>query len=758
MNSLPCWVAIFFCLAPVSALAECKAYDSKKSETFGPECMQLETITIFGRADKARDGAGGASEIGIAELEEFETTDIVRALRRVPGVSLQVEDGWALRPNISIRGTASERSARITLLEDNVLIAPAPYSAPSAYYFPTFGRIHGIEILKGPAAITEGPYTVGGAINLRATPIPVERRGYLQGELGSDSTWRVHGWYGDSGERAAFLVETHQWQSNGFQKIDRSERNTGFEKEDYLARLAFYSSTESAIEQSLELKLRYSSEKSQQTYLGLVDADFRLQSDRRYAASALDEMNNEHDQIMINWRIESQQGTGLTLTAYNNNFERAWYKTEGIDVDGSNDPQSFQRTSWSNVLDAVNSGMSMGDTSAAHLQALLDGADSPEGSIQLRNNAREYFSRGLQAVFNHSVDLQSSTHLIQAGLRYHEDEEDRLQRNDNYQQVGGHLVLNETGLEGNAGNRIQNAEAWAAYVHDRIDLGRWTLTPGLRYENIDLTRREFNTSSADPANRSDDNLRYTRKNSVSVWLPGIGAIYNLTESTRLVAGAHKGFSTPGNEPGVDPEESINYELGFRHDSDRFQIEAMLFFNDYDNLVGRCTNSSGGACEPGQAFNGQGVHIPGLELTMTGNLPGPANWDTTWQLTYTWMDAEFQSSFDSEFFGEVQRGDPVPYIPQHQLWAAVGIEKDKWSFNLSSNVIDSVCTQAICGLFQKTDSAIIFDIAAHYRINSSWQLYATVENLGDEKYIAAREPYGARPNKPRTLITGARLDF
>ena len=120
-----------------------------------------EEITVVGSQVEARGVAGSAHFIGQEELEKFSYSDIQRIGREVPGVSVQLEDGYGLRPNISIRGVATERSGRITLLEDNVLIAPAPYSAPSAYYFPTAGRMYAFEVLKGPAAITQGPYTIG---------------------------------------------------------------------------------------------------------------------------------------------------------------------------------------------------------------------------------------------------------------------------------------------------------------------------------------------------------------------------------------------------------------------------------------------------------------------------------------------------------------------------------------------------------------------------------------------------------------------
>ena len=255
----------------------------------------IEEVLIVGERAPIDQAVGGAYHIGQEDLERLGHADIQRIIRQVPGVSVQVEDGYGLRPNISIRGVATERSGRITLLEDNVLIAPAPYSAPSAYYFPTVGRMAAVEVLTGPAAISQGPYTIGGALNMISTPIPDAAVGYALLEGGEDATWRLHSHYGARNQAGfGFLVETHQWRSDGFQKLDRGG-DSGLDLDDYMVKLSYAPEGSS---HRLNLKYQYADQKSEQSYLGLTDADFADAPFRRYGLSALDHIKTEHKQII----------------------------------------------------------------------------------------------------------------------------------------------------------------------------------------------------------------------------------------------------------------------------------------------------------------------------------------------------------------------------------------------------------------------------------------------------------------------------
>lgn len=738
-------------LARAIAMALCVASPLLLGQVSLAQELNVEEVTILGSQEAARKIPGSAHFIGEEQLRQFAYSDVQRIVREVPGVSLQIEDGYGLRPNIGIRGVATERSGRITLLEDNVLIAPAPYSAPSAYYFPTMGRIAAVEVVKGPAAITQGPYTIGGALNMVSTPIPMETEGNLLTEVGEDSTYRVHAKYGGRSDSGfGFLLEAHQWQSDGFQTIDRSSNNTGLDVSDFTAKLSY---APNGSPHAVELKLQLANQDSNQSYLGLTDADFAGDAMRRYGLSEFDNIETEHEQVILRYSYDVSANLSLSATAYNNTHYRNWFKTEGIDLQGSASEADYSRTSWANVIKAINAGTAIDGVSAEQLQGILDGSvDTPAGSLQLRSNNRDYFSRGIQFGGSWDGDFGGAMHSLRFGLRLHEDEEDRFQRNDAYSQTNGKIALDYLGSAGGAGNRVQSAQALAFYVHDEISVGNWTLSPGLRYEDIDQDRVRYSGGAA-------RNFRDSRKNSTQVWLPGLGVSYQLTANWSFLGGAHKGFTAPTNSPGVDEEVAINYELGARFQDGSLSAEVIGFLSDYDNLLGQCTASSGSDCVIGDAFNGDAATVAGLEALLSADLSPSSAYRLPITLSYTRIDGEFDTAIaDTDFFGTVEAGDPLPYLPENQLRVALGVEAGRWATYLSANYVDDVCVRASCEEFERTDDSLTIDVSASYQLSAALNLFARAENLTNTHDIMGRQPYGARPNKERTLSAGLRFDF
>jgi len=686
---------------------------------------------------------GSISYIGPEELERQGHTDIHRILRSVPGVNLQEEDGYGLRPNIGMRGTGSERSQKITLLEDGVLIAPAPYSAPSAYYFPTTGRMDGVEIRKGSSSIRQGPQTNGGVLNLLSAGIPSHFGGRLQWTTGSDASRRTSARIGDSGPRVGWLFETYQLKTDGFKELDGGGK-TGFDLQDYLFKVRYVIRPGARRFQMMELKLGKTDQFGRETYVGLSDADFNLNPYRRYAASQRDRITADHEQVQLRHVIRLRDGFDVVTTVYRNDFFRNWSKV-----------QSVQGQSIANVLLAP-------DDFADEFAVLRGDIDSVDDALSLRHNRRDYFSQGVQTTVRYRPGSRLSNHEFEFGLRVHEDEEDRFQEEDGYRMLSGQMIQTSIGSPGSQSNRISGATAVAGYVEDEITLGRWTVTPGVRFESIDFSRSDFGKN--DPL-RVGDSLT-TGRTEFDVIIPGLGTNVRIGDMSHVFAGVHRGFAPPG--PGssqqADPEDSVNYEIGYRFEGPTLGTQIVGFFNDYKNLLGSDTLSSGGTGTL-DMFNGGEVDVMGLETSFHAEMGRVAS-SVRFPLavTYTFTDAEFRSSFESDFAGwgdEVIRGDVPPYLPKHQAALQLGIVHNAWSLNTEMSWVDQARTvpgQGPTTDEETIDAHFLLDVTAEVRVHDSVRMFVQSRNLTDERYIAARRPAGARPGIGRTIAVGFKWDF
>jgi Fe(3+) dicitrate transport protein len=704
----------------------------------------IRANTILGSEYAAQNRTGASYFLSTADLEQFGFADINRTLRAVPGVNLYEEDGYGLRPNISLRGTSPQRSSKITLMEDGVLIAPAPYSAPAAYYFPSVLRMQAIEILKGSSQIQHGPFTTGGAINLVSTAIPDDFSAKIRSSYGSFNTMQLHTSVGQSYERLGYVLEYLNFNSNGFKNLNNKD-NTGFDIYDIMGKLKFSSAKDAKLIQSLEVKYHFYDEKSNETYLGLSQADFNQNPYDRYAASQFDQMNAEQRQVMLTHVIDFSKQLRIVTNAYDNKFARNWYKLD--DVIFENDKKKL-----STILDDPFSFPN-------HMNTINGSISSSDDALLLKANNRVYYSKGVQTKIDyHWYGSNGSFHDIEIGARLHYDEEDRFQWEDGYRISVGIMALTSMGTRGEQGNRISSANAFASYLLYKYKFNKFTITPGIRYESIALSRADWGKADEYRGSAPD-----SRENKIDVLIPGIGFNYSFSNSLSIFGGVHKGFSPPGNAPGEKAEFSINYELGSRFGKEKLRGEMIGFLNDYSNLLGSDLAASGGTGSLDQ-FNAGAVKVSGLELQLNYNFSDPnAKIQTPIGLAYTLTNAIFQNSFGSTqgIWGTVSEGDRVPYIPQQQLSITGGLEHQRYALNMNARYNGAFDTQAANGGIDDTlrlDDNIVMDLSLRYHLNSTISLTANVINLFDEVYATARVPSGLRPGHPFGIYTGVIVNF
>ena len=707
------------------------------AESDSTKPIALDAVEVLAESKSITSGmflrnAEPSDVVSKSELDQFRYTDIHRIVGRIPGVYISEEDGLGLRPNIGVRGTGSLRMEKLNVMEDGVLIAPAPYASPAAYYSPTAGRMESIEVRKGSTQIKHGPFTTGGSLNYISTSIPTSKLNSVSLDIGSFGKTLMQVRSGDSMGKFAYLIELYSDKMDGFKELDGGG-DTGYTKTDFMTKLR-YSFSES---HALEFKYSMTDELSDETYLGLTDADYSDNPLRRYRATALDEMDADHSQVMLSYAAKINDNMSLAIVGYSNDFARNWYKLNKVNG-----------MSLSSITKPTADGWN-------EFYLLMDAENSADDAYRIKANNREYYSSGVQAVFN----VNAGNHDIQAGVRIHSDEMDRFQWEDRYGMQDGKLVMTTQATKGSDSNRIDSAEATALFIEDRFTSGDMTVTAGARYEEITVMRDDWGKTDPD---RSETPSQ--RKHTMDVVVPGIGIEYTINEFQTVSVGVHKGFAPPGpgtsgvTDKAVDPETSMNTEIGFKSNQGLNSLEFTLFTNSYDNLLGADTAASGGGSD--ELFNGGAIDISGFELYLRRILVDNGRIQIPLELSWTSTNSEFQESFDG-FWGEVSKGDELPYLPDTMIALNLGLTVDKLSANISMKKTSEMRTVAGSGRIAEsnaTDELTIIDLGLRYALQDNIRLSVGINNFMDDDGIAARRPYGARPTMPRSFSLGVDYTF
>ncbi len=666
---------------------------------------------------------GSVALITRDELRRSHPIDANEVLRRVTGIHVREDSGpVGLRLNIGIRGLNPDRSRQVLILEDGIPLAIAPYGEPELYYSPPIDRMQRVEVLKGSGSILYGPQTIGGVINF-ITPDPPQRAGGSFELIGGQRDFlnfktNYGGTIGKLGAFGSFLRK----QGDGF-------RSFNFGVSDFTGKL-FYALTD---RQTLGAKISLYSENSNSTYLGLTQSQFERDPNDNSVPGDLLRVRRYFGSVNHQFVIDSK--SVLNTTAYAYNTVRNWRR------------QDFDR---SRVAGRNYIGVGGDET-------------IPGGAVFLRNSTgnrnREFDVAGLESRFTREYSIAGNRSSFTGGAHYvYEKAFDDF--------IVGSTATSSTGVLRDSETRP--ARGVSAFAQNRFTIGkRFTVTPGLRYENYsykrNITRARVNGIPAD--------VDFRGKDTVTAWIPGIGFTFQPMDRLTIFAGAHRGFAPPRVKDAVsntgvsiqlDAELSWNYEAGARYSTNRgFSAEATFFELDFENQIIPASQSGGATSTLTNA--GETLHR-GFEL-QTG-------WDLgrlfkmrhglTADLRHTRLST---ARFENGIFG----GNRLPYAPENVTSFIAGYRHPRGFGTqydvtfVSSQFADNNETVAPSangeiGLIPSyTLHNISFDYERRFE-RFSISPFVTVKNLTNRVYISSRAPQGIQPGLFRQANIGLRVQF
>ena len=705
--------------AALVAATTARADSASPSESDGLEPV----ITVIGDRIQLDSIPGSATIIDAEILTESRVFTINEAMRKVPGVFARDEEGLGLRPNLGVRGLNPTRSGKVLLLEDGIPIAYAPYGDNATYYHPPIDRFERIEVLKGSGQIAYGPHTVGAVINYITPPVPDDRAGRLVASFGNQDFRELHGEVGDTFGDTGFIVH------GTYKETDGARDNMHFEVGDVNLKVVH----ELSERQAVTFRASYYDETSQVTYSGLTLAEW--QADPYQNPFKHDEMDAQRFGTSATHRFELNPAVTFTTNAYYTYFNRDWWRQSSNSAQRPND-----------ASDPACAGMANLYTTCGN-----------EGRL------RQYWTAGLEPRVAVEHGLFGVDNVTEAGIRYHVEDQFRIQAN------GDTPTSREPGTGRNAGIREdsdRSVAATSAFVQNRFDFGRWTVTPGVRFEHVDYERTDNLTGA-------------TGESTIDEVVPGIGATIEVMPQTVVFAGVHRGFAPPGvadivtaagGSVDLAAELSWNYELGVRgNPRDGLSYEATLFRMDFANQIVPASVAGGS----GAALTSAGETLQqGFELAGNASSTGFVEWpvEVFARASYTWLaDAEYVGQRYSNIagFSTVSvTGNRLPYAPEHLLAGTVGVrtgfglEVALEGVHTSSSFTDDLNTVAIVANGQRgaMPGYTVWNLTANYDLPlCDCTVFATAKNLGDALYVADMSR-GLIPGMPRLVQAGFEVRF
>ncbi|EGG99945.1 Vibrioferrin receptor PvuA [gamma proteobacterium IMCC2047] len=660
------------------------------------------SVLGFSSLEEVRTYPGNRNVLTAEQLEKNASLSIDGALQSVPGIKIQDETGTGVLPNVAVRGLNASRSGYTQFLVDGVPLTLAPYGHTGQSLFPaTLKSLDRIDIVRGGAAVQYGPNNVGGVINLINKEIPTDWQTTLAEKITAFNAGN-------------FLTDTYI--STGGQISDifalQFEGNV-------IGGESFRDHSDTDVKNWL-LKTRWDISDTQtlKTTLQRYDAETEMPGALHTAAYKQDRRQS------LRPNDEFKGDTKRVSVQYNHQLPAIG-------------PFSAGEFDWNTFAHKSNRKFQWDFSTAP---GTGHWADTRFPATLLRSSPREFKVWGTEPRIALQFGNDDISHKLTIGSRLVKEDID-------YKLI---QTVKATGVTTTPRDWHLDTTGIAAYISDEIKLldQRLTITPGLRYEYVDMTFKDIGKST-----KTD--------NDITEVLPGLTIGYEAGDNWFLYANTQRSLRAPqiavirgtGKEAA---ELAWNHEIGARYDfSNNGNVAFSLYHIDFeDQLIYNSTQ---------QSFDNVGKTLHrGFEVEASYSPESMPR--LTLHAGYNYLDSEQREG--------ANKGKELPYASEHQLlwdasYAFDSFDATLSGFYFSSAFSDKSETKAenAAGTVGELPSYTVWNLQLGKTIalSGSKELYTglSVNNLFDKEYYFRGidvSPAGRYPAPERSISAEVKFTF
>ncbi|SFU79380.1 TonB-dependent Fe(3+) dicitrate receptor FecA [Xenorhabdus koppenhoeferi] len=664
---------------------------------------QADTLVVVGdwlgnaRENDVYEHAGARDVINREDFSKTGATTMRDVLNRIPGVSAPENNGTGshdLAMSFGIRGLNPRLASRSTVLMDGIPVPFAPYGQPQLSLAPlSLGNMNAVDVVRGGGAVRYGPQSVGGVVNFvtRAIPQGFGIEAGVEGQLSQVSSQ-------DNPK------ETHNLMVGG-------TMDNGFG--------------------------------SALLYSGSRGSDWREHSATRIDDVMLKSKYAPNDVHTFNSLLQYYDGEadmpgGLSRANY--------------DADRWQSTRPYDRFWGRRQLASLGYQYQPGNQHKFNIQGFYTRtlrSGYLEQGKRITLSPRYYWVRGIEPRYSQSFMMGSSAHEVGIGYRYVNESTHEMR----YYTATTSGQLPSTSSPYDRDTRsVTEAHAW--YIDDKIDIGNWTITPGMRFEHIDSYQ--------------NNNLKH-KHNEVryNAPLPALNVLYHVTGNWNIYANTEGSFGTVQysqigkavKSGSVEPEKARTWEVGTRYDDGALTAEMGLFLINFNNQY------SSNQTNDTVTARGKTRHT-GLETQMRYDLGDlmPTLKNLSAYASYAYVNAEIRESGDTY-------GNQVPFSPKHKGTFGVDYKPGNWTFNLNSDFQSSqfadnanTVTESADGSTGRIPDYMLWGARVSYDFGpemANLNLAFGVKNIFDREYYTRSyddNNKGIYAGQPRTLYMQGSVKF